>query len=88
MLTLRLIVAMTRGRLMGRANALPWHVPEDLRFFKASTLGQTVLMGRNSFDSLGRALPKRTNVVVSRSLAAGAGAATRSGQSGTGSKVR
>lgn len=69
-----LIVAMTKERLIGRDNDLPWHWPEDLKHFKASTRGQTVVMGRRSFDSLGgKPLPARTNVVVSRSQGADAG---------------
>jgi dihydrofolate reductase len=71
-----IIVAMTKERLIGRDNDLPWHWSEDLKHFKATTRGQTVLMGRRSFDSLGgKPLPKRTNLVVSRSLGAEAGAA-------------
>lgn len=65
---------MTKERLIGRDNDLPWHWSEDLKHFKASTRGQTVVMGRRSFDSLGgKPLPKRTNVVVSRSQGADAG---------------
>ena len=61
-----LIAAMDRRRGIGRGNALPWHLPEDLRRFKALTVGQTVLMGRKTAQSLGRALPKRENLVLSR----------------------
>ncbi len=69
-----LIVAMTRERLIGRNNDLPWHWSEDLKHFKASTRGQTVVMGRGSYDSIGaKPLPKRTNLVISRSKAADAG---------------
>lgn len=67
----RLIVAMTEGRLMGRANDLPWHFSEDLAHFKRSTVGATVVMGRLSFESIGgKPLPRRTNLVVSRSTTA------------------
>ena len=55
-----------RNRVIGRDNAMPWHLPEDLRYFKAKTLGKPIVMGRKTFDSLGRPLPGRTNIVVSR----------------------
>ncbi|ONM43594.1 diacylglycerol kinase [Halopseudomonas pachastrellae] len=63
---LALIAAMARNRVIGRDNAMPWHLPEDLRYFKAATLGKPIVMGRKTFDSLGRPLPGRTNIVVSR----------------------
>lgn len=66
MTILSLIAAMDRERLIGRDNALPWHLPEDLRHFKATTLGKPVIMGRKTWESLGRPLPGRRNVVVSR----------------------
>lgn len=70
----RLIVAMTPERLIGRGNALPWHLPEDLAHFKRCTQGGTLIMGRRSFESIGaKPLPKRCNLVVSTTLAAGAG---------------
>jgi dihydrofolate reductase len=64
---LALIAALDRNLAIGKGNALPWHLPDDLRRFKALTLGRTVLMGRRTAESLGRALPKRTNLVLSRS---------------------
>jgi len=64
---LRAIVAMTRDRLIGRAGSLPWHLPEDLRFFRRMTTGHAILMGRKTWDSIGRPLPKRRNIVLSRS---------------------
>ena len=63
---LALIAAMARNRVIGRDNAMPWHLPEDLSYFKATTLGKPIVMGRKTFDSLGRPLPGRTNIVVSR----------------------
>lgn len=66
MSTLALIAALDRDRLIGRDNALPWRLPEDLRHFKATTLGKPVIMGRKTWESLGRPLPGRRNVVVSR----------------------
>ena len=61
-----LIAAMARNRAIGRDNALPWRLRSDLRHFKAKTLGQPVLMGRKTWQSLGRPLPGRRNVVLSR----------------------
>jgi len=60
-----LIVAMARNRVIGRDNALPWHLPEDLRRFRALTLGKPVVMGRRTFESIGRPLPGRSNIVIS-----------------------
>jgi dihydrofolate reductase len=60
------VVAMARRGAIGRGNALPWRLPEDLRRFKALTLGHGVVMGRRTWDSIGRPLPGRTNIVISR----------------------
>jgi len=65
---------MAANRVIGRAGALPWHLPEDLKFFKALTLGHPVVMGRKTFESIGRPLPKRRNIVLSRAPAAGSSA--------------
>jgi len=62
-----LIAALDRAHAIGKGNALPWHLPDDLRRFKALTLGKPVLMGRKTAESLGRALPKRRNLVLNRS---------------------
>ena len=62
-----LIAALDRNRAIGRGNTLPWHLPDDLKRFKALTLGKPVLMGRKTAESLGRALPKRRNLVLTRS---------------------
>ena len=62
-----LIAAVDRRLAIGRGNALPWHLPDDLARFKALTLGKPVLMGRRTAESLGRALPKRRNLVLTRS---------------------
>ncbi len=67
MIELVLIAALDRNRAIGRGNALPWHLPDDLKRFKALTLGKPVLMGRKTAESLGRALPKRRNLVLTRS---------------------
>jgi dihydrofolate reductase len=60
------VVAMDPNRLIGSNGALPWHLPEDLAFFKKTTLGHPILMGRKTFESIGRPLPKRRNIVLTR----------------------
>lgn len=60
------IVAMADNGVIGRDNALPWRLPDDLRRFKALTIGHTVLMGRRTFESLARPLPERRNLVLTR----------------------
>ena len=62
-----LVAAMDRERAIGIDNGLPWHLPDDLKRFKAMTTGKTVLMGRRTAESLGRALPNRINLVLTRS---------------------
>lgn len=62
------MVAMASNGVIGRDNALPWHLPEDLRYFKRTTLGKPVIMGRKTFESIGRPLPGRPNIVVSRRI--------------------
>lgn len=66
MSALALIVAMARNRVIGKDNTLPWHLPEDLQHFKRTTLGAPIIMGRRTWDSIGRPLPGRRNIVVSR----------------------
>jgi dihydrofolate reductase len=63
---LTLVVAMDAQRGIGVDNRLPWHLPEDLAHFKRVTLGHPIIMGRKTFDSIGRPLPKRRNIVVTR----------------------
>jgi len=65
-MTVSLIVAMAENRAIGVANDLPWYLPADLKYFKATTLGKPIIMGRKTFDSIGRALPGRQNIVVTR----------------------
>lgn len=60
------IAALAKNRVIGIENRLPWRLPEDLAHFKALTLGHPILMGRKTFESLGRPLPGRTNVVITR----------------------
>ena len=62
-----LVAALDRNRAIGRGNALPWHLPDDFRRFKALTMGKPILMGRRTAESLGRALPGRRNLVLTRS---------------------
>ena len=64
---LSLIVAAAENGVIGRDNALPWRLPEDLRYFRRMTVGKPVIMGRRTFESIGKALPERVNIVVSRS---------------------
>ncbi|AZG13780.1 dihydrofolate reductase [Cupriavidus pauculus] len=66
MTLLTLIVARARNGVIGRDNALPWRLPEDLQHFKRTTLGAPIIMGRKTWDSIGRPLPGRRNIVVSR----------------------
>ena len=61
------IVAMTADRVIGRDGTLPWHLPGDLAFFKRTTSGHPIVMGRATYDSIGRPLPKRRNIVITRS---------------------
>ena len=63
---LSLIVAMAKNRTIGLDGAMPWHIPEDLKFFKRVTMGHPVIMGRKTYQSIGAALPGRTNIVVTR----------------------
>ncbi len=63
---IQLIVAYSANRAIGRDNALPWRLPADLAHFKRVTLGQPIVMGRNTWESLGRPLPGRPNLVISR----------------------
>lgn len=64
--TVTLVAAMARNRVIGRHGDMPWHLPADLAHFKQITLGHPVIMGRKTFESIGRPLPGRLNVVISR----------------------
>ena len=66
-----IIVAIADNNAIGKDNELLWHISEDLRFFRRTTLGWPVIMGRKTFESIGRALPGRVNVVVSRGFTTG-----------------
>jgi dihydrofolate reductase len=61
-----MIAAMAKNRVIGKDNKMPWHLPEELAYFKKITMGKPIVMGRNTFESIGRPLPGRQNIVVSR----------------------
>lgn len=65
---LSIIVAADSNNVIGKNNGLIWHLPNDLRFFKAKTTGHTVIMGRKTFDSIGKPLPNRRNIIISSNL--------------------
>ncbi|WP_138379410.1 type 3 dihydrofolate reductase [Luteithermobacter gelatinilyticus] len=69
MVRVSLIVAMARNRVIGKDNAMPWHIPSDLKYFKEQTLGKPVIMGRKTFQSIGGPLPGRPNIVITRNTA-------------------
>ncbi|MDP0057652.1 type 3 dihydrofolate reductase [Glaesserella parasuis] len=62
-----LIVARTLNKVIGKDNTMPWHLPVDLAWFRANTVGKPVIMGRKTYESIGRLLPKRPNIILSRS---------------------
>ncbi|MEN8146585.1 MAG: type 3 dihydrofolate reductase [Campylobacterota bacterium] len=61
-----IIVAMAKNRVIGRDNDMPWHLPADLQHFRKMTTGKPIIMGRKTYESIGRPLPKRQNIIVSR----------------------
>lgn len=61
-----IIVATASNRVIGKDNALPWHLPADLKYFKSTTMGKPIVMGRKTFESIGRPLPGRQNIVLTR----------------------
>lgn len=63
-----ILVAMTRDRVIGREGRIPWNIPEELRLFRELTSGHSVVMGRRTFESIGRPLPERRNIVISSTL--------------------
>ena len=63
---LSIVVAMDDNHLIGKGNGLPWHLPADLAFFKKITTGNSILMGRKTYDSIGKPLPNRRNIVITR----------------------
>lgn len=73
MTILSMIVAHADNRIIGKDNDMPWHLPADLAYFKKTTLGKPVVMGRKTFESIGRPLPGRQNIVISRDASYQAG---------------
>ena len=71
-----LIVARSRNGIIGKEGKLPWHLPEDLKFFKQTTMGRPVIMGRHTWESIGRPLPGRQNIVLTQDPAYKAEGAT------------
>ena len=61
-----IIVAMDEGRVIGNDGGMPWHLPADLKFFKSVTMGKPIIMGRTTYESIGRPLPGRTSIVITR----------------------
>jgi dihydrofolate reductase len=66
MTILSMIVATANNRVIGKDNQMPWHLPADLQYFKAMTLNKPIIMGRKTFESIGRPLPGRRNIVITR----------------------
>ena len=64
-----MIVAMAQNRVIGRNNKLPWYLPNDLKYFKQVTMGKPIVMGRKTFESIGKPLPGRANIVITRNAA-------------------
>ncbi len=67
MSSFKAIAAMSQNRVIGQGNQIPWHLPEDFKWFKKMTTGNVVVMGRKTFESIGRPLPNRTTIILSRS---------------------
>ena len=65
-MTISCIVAIANNRVIGKDNDIPWYLPADLQYFKKTTLDHCIIMGRNCYNSIGRPLPKRTNIIVTR----------------------
>lgn len=65
---MKAIVAMSENRVIGNAGAIPWHLPEDFKFFKATTMGHAIVMGRKTYESIGKPLPGRENIILSRTM--------------------
>ncbi len=64
-----IVAAVARNRVIGKGNALPWHIPGELKHFRAVTIDHAVIMGRKTFESIGKALPRRRNIVITRDRA-------------------
>jgi dihydrofolate reductase len=66
--TVSMIAAISRGRVIGKGNDIPWHISEDLKYFKKMTVGKPVIMGRKTYESLGQPLPDRANLIISQTM--------------------
>ena len=67
-MSINIIVAMTESRVIGKDGKIPWYIPEDFRHFKRTTIRNTVIMGRNTYESMGKPLKKRNNIVLTKKL--------------------
>ena len=67
-MNISIIVAMSKNRVIGKDNTMPWHLSDDLKNFKSTTMGKTIIMGRLTYESIGKPLPGRKNIILSRSL--------------------
>lgn len=67
-MTLSIVVAMSSNNVIGNKGKLPWHLPEELRYFKSITVGKPIIMGRKTFESIGRPLPMRKNIILTHNL--------------------
>ena len=67
-MNISLIVAMSQDGVIGKGNKIPWKISEDFKYFKATTMGKPIIMGRKTFESIGRVLPGRTNIIITRKL--------------------
>ena len=65
---MKAIMAMAQNRVIGVAGGMPWHLPEEFRFFKKTTMGHAIVMGRRTYESLGKPLPGRHNIILSRTM--------------------
>ena len=65
---MKAIVAMSQNRVIGNNGAIPWHLPEDFKFFKTTTIGHAIVMGRKTYESIGKPLPGRENIILSRTM--------------------
>ena len=65
---MKAIVAMSQNRVIGNNGTIPWHLPEDFKFFKTTTIGHAIVMGRKTYESIGKPLPGRENIILSRTM--------------------
>src|SRR5258705_8752501 len=65
-MTISIIVAVSQNNVIGKDNKLPWHLPADMKYFKQLTMGHPIIMGRSTYESLGKPLPGRANIIITR----------------------